>query len=357
MVDGDGGRGKSRTKAIELNGGKGKGGWTPYYRIFADTSGGRPPETIAYHRSVGSSRTAKAQIKEIFDGSAEFDTPKPVGLIQWILQIATEYDSTILDSFAGSATTAHAVLSQNDRDGGQRKFILAEMEDYADELTAERVRRVINGYTFAGTQREELLREKLSWSKLQNVDVLLKKVQAFDNMDSHRFDRIKKEVKDGELIVTGEKSVKEKTEGLGGSFTYCTLGEPLELDKLLTGETLPAANSLGSVLFHMATSEPFDSKRADSIDLGIAGHRYLGESSAHHVWLIYQPNLEFLKSREAALTLDKAKRMAALLPGKQHLVFAPARFVSQKMLHEHNLPVEFAPLPFALYRMELGQSA
>ncbi len=54
--------------------------------------------------------------------------------------------SIILDSFAGSGTTAHAVLNLNKQDGGNRKFILVEMCDYAENITAERVRRVINGY-------------------------------------------------------------------------------------------------------------------------------------------------------------------------------------------------------------------
>lgn len=329
-------------------------------RFLSEVQAGVVPQTLWSWKDVGSTRNAKQYLSALLSASSSDDlfvTPKPVGLIERVLQLATNQDSIVLDSFAGSGATAHAVLQQNVKDDGQRRFLLVEMEDYADKLTAERVRRAINGYSFTGTQREVLLREKLSWSKLQNTEALLNKVQSFDNMDGHRFDRIKKEVKDGELIVTGEKSVKERTEGLGGSFTYCTLGQPLNLDKLLTGENLPSFEALGSVLYHMATSEPFDAKSAGSISLDLPGHGYLGESSAYHVWLIYQPDLEFLKSRDAALTLDKAKRMAELLPGKQHLVFTPARFVSQKMLHEHNLPVEFAPLPFALYRMELGQSA
>ena len=75
-----------------------------------------------------------------------FDTPKPVRLIERILQIASDPDSIILDSFAGSGTTAHAVLKMNKADGGHRKFILVEMGDYADSITAERVKRVIQGY-------------------------------------------------------------------------------------------------------------------------------------------------------------------------------------------------------------------
>lgn len=79
------------------------------------------------------------------DFSADFVTPKPVKLVQRILQVATDQDSIVLDSFAGSGTTAHAVIKQNAEDGGDRKFVLVEMEDYANSLTAERVRRVIRG--------------------------------------------------------------------------------------------------------------------------------------------------------------------------------------------------------------------
>lgn len=85
---------------------------------------------------------------------------------------------------------------------------------------------------------------------------------------------------------------------------------------------------------------------------------YLGESASFHVWLIYQPKLDFLTSREAALTLSLVRALAAAKPAKpgenakRHLVFAPAKFVSQKLLDEEKLPVEFAPLPWALYRVE-----
>lgn len=82
----------------------------------------------------------------IFGGKTTFDTPKPTRLLQFILTIATNKDSIILDSFAGSGTTAHAVLNMNKADGGNRKFICIEMMDYADTITAERVKRVINGY-------------------------------------------------------------------------------------------------------------------------------------------------------------------------------------------------------------------
>ncbi|MCE5360422.1 MAG: hypothetical protein JJ714_05440 [Acidithiobacillus sp.] len=77
-------------------------------------------------------------------------------LIQRILQIATDKDSLILDSFAGSGTTAHAVLKQNAEDGGKRRFILVEMDEHiAQNVTRERVKRVAEGYTNAKGQTVE----------------------------------------------------------------------------------------------------------------------------------------------------------------------------------------------------------
>ena len=76
-----------------------------------------------------------------------FNYPKPLPLINEILRALTSQDDIILDSFAGSASTAHATLDLNLEDGGNRKFILVEMEDYAESVTAERVRMVINGYS------------------------------------------------------------------------------------------------------------------------------------------------------------------------------------------------------------------
>lgn len=107
---------------------------------------GRPVTNFWSFEETGHTDEASRLLKTIFGGSAMFDTPKPPRLIERIVQIATDKDSIILDSFAGSGTTAHAVLNMNKQDGGNRKFILIEMMDYADSITAERVKRVIDGY-------------------------------------------------------------------------------------------------------------------------------------------------------------------------------------------------------------------
>lgn len=319
-------------------------------KTYLKNQGGIAPSTLWDNISeTGHNRNAKYELKRIFselETSEQFATPKPTKLIDKILRVATHENAIILDSFAGSATTAHAVLNANKRDGGSRRFILVEMEDYADKLTAERVRRVINGYDFKGTQKIELLRKKLNWGTITKADELVHMVEGIENLHGHEYDRIKKVVKDGELIVTGENDVAERAKGLGGNFTYCTLGDPVELDKVLSGETLPSYDGIGAVLFHMATNHAFDPTIVREDDF------YLGATEGQHVWLIYRPDLDWLKSPDAALTLTRAKAFAAIDPDKRHLVFAPARFVSQKMLAEQNIPVEFVPLPFALYRID-----
>lgn len=317
----------------------------PRVKTYLSESEGVSSWTWWPNDEVGHNQEAKKEIQTILDDES-FDYPKPVRLLKRIIDLALSDEGIILDSFAGSGTTAHAVLEANKRDGGNRRFILVEMEDYADRLTAERVRRVMNGYAFTGTQRTELLRENLTWSKLKRADRLTEQVEKIENLHGHEFDRIKKEVKDGELIVTGEKRIEGRAEGLGGEFTYCTLGDPVELDAILTGQELPAYAALAGVLFHMATSQPLDPALVDE------GRGYVGQAGGTHVWLIYRPDLDWLKSPKAALTLSFARQVSEAQPDSRHLVFAPARYVSQKMLDDEGLAVEFVPLPFALYRVE-----
>lgn len=123
------------------------GDGAPSFKMFLSEAPGIVPNSWWNHEDTGHTDEAKKEIIEILSGDNNFSTPKPTRLIQRILQIATDKDSIILDSFAGSGTTGHAVLKQNAEDGGNRKFILVEMEEnIAENITAERVRRVANGY-------------------------------------------------------------------------------------------------------------------------------------------------------------------------------------------------------------------
>ena len=169
-------------------------------RFLSEVREGVVPRSLWSWQEVGSTRHSKQELSRVMSAPTSSDlfvTPKPASLINRVLQIASDKDSIILDSFAGSGTTAQAVLALNKEDGGNRKFILVECEDYADTITAERVRRVING------------------------------------IPDHR-----------------DKSLQE---GLGGSFTYCALGEPIDIDMMLSGESLPSYASLAAYLLHIAS--------------------------------------------------------------------------------------------------------
>lgn len=326
------------------------GSGKPRIKQFPETAKGLVPMTLWPAAEVGTTEESKKQLLDIFSEYQESEltihAPKTVDLVKRVIEISCSPQSTILDSFAGSGTTAHAVLSANRSDSGNRKFILVEMEDYADTLTAERVRRVALGFDFKDVQKTELLREKLSWKKLQNFSKIEEQVEKIENLHGHEYDSVKKMIKDGELVITGEKKVDGRAEGLGGEFTYCTLGAPIEMDKILTGEALPPFVDLATVLFHTATNLPGDPATLD------ADAFFMGEANGQMLWLIYKPELDWLKTPDAALSLSFARKIAEERPKARHLVFAPANYTNRKMLAKEGLKVEFAPLPYALYRVE-----
>lgn len=174
-------------------------------KTYLENVGGRLPTNLWPYSEVGHTDEAKKGLMAIFGGRVPFDTPKPTRLIERILQIASDKDSIILDSFAGSGTTAHAVLNMNKQDGGNRTFILVEMEDYADTTTAERVKRVISGY--------------------------------------------------------GEG--KNAVEGTGGDFSFYELGEPLLLDAEHLNEAV-GVEKIREYVWFMETKRPFVSVPNDN---------------------------------------------------------------------------------------------
>ena len=196
------------------------------------------------HKEFGSNQEASKEISEI---GLDFDNPKPTRLVKGILTIFSKSNSIILDSFSGSGTTAHSVLALNAEDDGNRQFILVECEDYADKITAERVRRVIKGVPKA-------------------KDENLKK-------------------------------------GLGGTFSYFDLGPPIEMEEILSGDNFPSYEDLARYVFYTATGEEFDP------DVVNEKKNFIGESAQYLVYLFYKPDIEYLKA--TALTLDRAKALGA----------------------------------------------
>lgn len=150
--------------------------------------------------------SAGQELKDIFETTATiFNNPKNKGLIEILISLIDNKNSLVLDSFGGSGTTAHAVLNLNKKDNGNRKFILVEMMDYADTITAERVKRVINGY--------------------------------------------------GE----GNKAVA----GIPGDFTYYELGQPLFKDDKNLNEEVPE-EEIRKYVYYMETKKPLETETTDN---------------------------------------------------------------------------------------------
>jgi adenine-specific DNA-methyltransferase len=317
---------------------------TPRLKTFPEDAKRERKPISTWIDTTGRTEEGTRLLRDIF-GDNIFAYPKPLSLPTYLIEQFTGPESIVLDSFAGSGTTAHAVLALNKKDGGDRKFILVEMEDYADKLTAERIRRVIQGYKFEGTQREELLREPLTWTKLQKADALVEKAESIENFEGNRFDRVIKTVEDGVLVITGEMKVSEKAEGLGGGFTFATLGPEMTLDKLLA-DGLPAFDALAKYVFFTATGRTLSEvpKRNSNVP------GFIGETEVYRVHLHYQPDKNWLQSNDAALTESLLDEMLAANKGKKKLlVFAAAKFMSQRELSRHG--VEFCQLPYAIHRV------
>ena len=161
-------------------------------------------------------------------GREQFIFPKPRSLIQSLLQQTTSGNDIIMDSFAGTGTTGHATLALNAEDGGNRRFILVEMEpQIARNITAERLRRVIEGHSFHGTERTLLFAKRLTVTALRHFQRILDDLGALKEQHGADYRRFETRIEDNKIVLYGVRSVEGFTEGLGDGFRYCTLGDTL----------------------------------------------------------------------------------------------------------------------------------
>ena len=268
--------------------------WRVFRKDYLYTGAGdisTTKENTLWNEKEINNEKGKEVLRALFQGKCPLDFPKSVDLIKKCIKLGVSKDSIILDSFSGSGTTAQAVLDLNKEDGGNRKFILVECEDYADKITAERVRRVIKGVPKA---KEEKLKK-----------------------------------------------------GLGGSFTYCTLEKEINEENLIKGKSLPTYKVLSSYVYYIATGQILN-KVNENEDF------YIGKSDKDTAFfVIYKPNIKFLRSKASALNLDRKEAIQKIMNQKnckKAVVFAPIHyFDSTNELAKEG--IIFCQLPFAIYRI------
>ena len=218
-------------------------------------------------------------LDEIFGKSKVFDFPKPPSLIEYLANFLCDKSSIILDSFAGSGTTAHAVLNLNKQDGGNRKFILVEMEDYAETITAERVRRVIKGYgPSTGTSANSV----------------------------HRSGTV--------------------TEGTGGSFAYYELGPELLKDGFIN-ENVPE-QTIREYLYYTETNHALPQSNN-----GHPAHLGNFEGVAYY----------FLYNKDETTTLDATFLASISEKADRYVIYADNCIMPQKFLFDHDITFKKIP--------------
>jgi adenine-specific DNA-methyltransferase len=214
-------------------------------RFLSEVQQGLIPQTVWDHSEVGHTQEAKQEYLQILSDTEVFTTPKPVALLVKIFQIASNPGDLIMDSFAGSGTSAHAILELN-KEGTERKFVLVQLPydtkqnqkeniNISRRITAERVKRVIKGYSYS------------------------------------------KRGPKGKVTPT-------KVDGLGGSFSYLHLGKPLFEEYRDLGKKLPPYEELAKYIFYTETSQDFDKKALNSKTGKI------GEYGKTSYYLLYTPN-------------------------------------------------------------------
>jgi len=234
---------------------------------------------------VGTNEEAKKELNKLF-GDNIFDYPKPVSLIHFLIRTITNKNDVILDSFAGSGTTAQAVLELNKKDKGDRKFILVQLPEkiekdkpaykagfrYIHEITRERVKRVI---------------------KRDKIDV---------------------------------------------GFSYMKLGSQIDADSILTGK-LPTYREFAKYVYYLATGKTMDNEKSIN-----EKDYFVGKINGETVYLIYEKDKEKLKN--LAITLEWAEKINRKNSGKK-IVYAPACFLDEEYLEKFN--IDFVSIPYNLF--------
>lgn len=197
----------------------GGGNIIPRLKKFVDEGKPTTPVSVFYGR--GSTTDGNKEAKQL---GIDFDNPKPLSLISYLLEIASDQDSIVLDFFAGSGTTGHAVMDINEKLGGQRQYILITNNENNIMYDAcyPRLKKVIEGYEYNGERSQIIYEKVLSIDDFEDPTRIWNKVSEIKiaNENENNWDDYENRISHGTLQVLGIKKVNGKIEGLGSSLNF-----------------------------------------------------------------------------------------------------------------------------------------
>lgn len=298
------------------------------------TEGGQIPTML--DQKIFRTTNGTNELASMFPNAAEtFTYPKPRALVETVITLLGTDDCLVLDSFAGSGTAGHAVLNLNARDGGTRNFILVELGDYADTVTAERCKKAIDGYE-ALTRKKTLLHDqKITATVLRKGDKLMADLKELATAEAENFDKIEgPKVADGNVQVIGVHMQSQSVPGLGGGFDFLELGEPL-----LVGEDINPhvpVESIREYVFFTDTGTAYEYRESSN-------EFYLGQNNDTAYYFYYVPDEVTTLDHDFLATLDPEKAC------ENHIIYADRCVLSSDQLNSAG--VIFKKIPRDITRL------
>ena len=293
----------------------------PVQKVFLKEKDGKGMKPETWWGEHGLNSDGMKELSQIL-GTKKFDHPKPSTVIKHIIKFSTADNDIILDSFAGSGTTGHAVLELNKEEGTNRLFILVEMMDYAEDITSQRVRKGIQGYSYKGKRRVNLLEKSLSKTVLKNGLAIVNQLEKFENNDDD-IDNVKLEFKNKKVLITGEKTSEDIMPGVGGNFDFYTLGKPLFKEDENLNENV-SEEKIREYVYYSETKQPL----------------LQGKSNKDNKYLLHKLNetaYYFYYEKESLTTLDNVFLGTVKTKAGQYIIYADNCLLDKAFMQKKNI--------------------
>ena len=259
-------------------------------------------------------------LSEVLNAHGVFENPKNIEMLEYLIQLIPNKKAIVLDSFAGTGSTAHAVLNLNKKDGGDRKFILVELEDYAEKITATRVKKVIQGYDFTGKKKSTLSSYSINITNLKKSKKILEELETFKKDD--KYSQVKIEEENGNIAITGVENISGKVEGTDGSLDYYELGKPIfKEDKNLNEEI--GEDKIREYIYYTETKQHLSRKREEE-------HKYLLD-------ILNETGYYFYYEKDRLTSLDIETLNIVTEQSEQYIIYADHCLLDPDYMLENNI--------------------